>query len=84
MSLKQGFPKGGNFSDFWVGVKVSKGRKGGNFKICRNELILKILKLHMKSEKKGLRRIYISNFETFTRYSKVKDEIKGLRGRLLF
>ena len=37
-----------------------------------------------EEQKKSLRRIYISNFETCTRYSEVADEKKGLRGRLPF
>ena len=42
--------------------------KGGDFKMCGDELILDILELQMKSKKKVLS-IYIGNFETSTRYS---------------
>ena len=66
--LGQGFPKG---------AKISKG---GDLKICGNELILYILELQMKSKKKVLD-VYIGNFETYTIYSEIADE---KRGRLPF
>ena len=71
--MNQGFPKGGNFSNF--------GGEGeeGNFKIC-----VDFLELQMKSKIKGFRRIYISNYEIYTRYFEVADEKKNIRGRLLF
>ena len=67
-------------------ILVIWGAKGGNFKIFGDELILDILELQMKSkEKKGLlRRIYISSFETYTRYSQVADKKKVLGGDCFF
>ena len=56
----------------------------GSFKICGDEIILDILELQMKSKKKGLMRIYINNFETYTRYSEVADEKIVLGGELHF
>ena len=70
-SLNQGFSNGGDFSYFG-------GESRGDFKICGDELILDILELQMKCKKKGLRRIFISNFESYTKYSEVADEKKGL------
>ena len=56
---------------------------GGDFKIYGNELILDILELQAKKKVLG---IYIGNFETYTRYSRVavKEQKKSLRGQLPF
>ena len=35
--------------------KLVRGRKGGNFKICGDELILDVLELQMNGKKEGFR-----------------------------
>ena len=52
MPLNQGLSNGGEPSN--LGAKTRKAAKGGHFKICRDKLILDILKLQMKSKKKVL------------------------------
>ena len=64
---KQGFPKGG--------AKISKGRSGIDFEICGDELILDILELQMKSKQKVFS-IYLGDFKTYTRHSRVANEKK--------
>ena len=56
---------------------------GDNLKVCDDELILEILELQMKSKKKS-QGVYIGNFENYTRYPEVADEIKGLNRQLPF
>ena len=58
-------------------------RGGGDFNICGNELIQDILELQMKSKKKS-QGVYIGNFENYTRYPEVADEIKCLNRQLPF
>ena len=52
---------------------LGRGAKRRDFKICGDELILDILELQKKSKKKILG-VYIGNFETYSRYSRVADE----------
>ena len=67
-------------------AKISKGAKGGggeikvlgNFKL-NFKLSLDTLELQMKSKKKVFG-IFISNFETYTRYCWVADEEQNKKG----
>ena len=65
-------------------AKIIKRAKEGGLKfVAMNLYQIDIFELQMKSKKKVLG-VFIGNIETFTRYSEVADEKKGLRGRLPF